>query len=153
MKKELEEKLLNVSIDELTFFADVAMLKSSKLINILNARLDRKFVPSYKTFIFPDYREDNIYVLKSYGETENLIKVGYSDQIEKRLKQYKEHNPNIEIIDTFHIHNAKEFESDFHKSRKSVFKREWYKEDELDDILNILRLEAFKSKDILVSQL
>ena len=142
-----------ISIEDLKLLVDFFQLKSSWLINYLNNKLGTKLKPRYTTYIYTEHWDDNIYVLKSYGESENLIKVGYSDNIESRLKQYINHNPNAEIIDTFHIYNAKEFEINFHKNRKSTVRREWYEENKLDKILRIVEAETEKSKEIILSEL
>ena len=80
----------------------------------------------------------NIYIIRSYGRNESIIKVGYSANIEKRLSAYKEHNPYVEIVSTFYIDDGLTFEKTLHQKFKSVYKYEWYNEDQLNDIIDYI---------------
>lgn len=70
----------------------------------------------------------NIYIVKS-GE---LVKLGFSDNINSRLKTYIHHNPNTELIATYYVENGKVWERQFHKKHKSVMGNEWYSVEDLD---------------------
>lgn len=70
----------------------------------------------------------NIYIIKS-GD---LIKLGFSNNINSRLKTYIHHNPNTELIITHYVENGKVWERQFHKNHKSVIGNEWYRIEDLD---------------------
>ena len=93
----------------------------------------------------------NLYIVKVYNNNSKpLIKLGYSSNIEKRLKQYSDHNPLIELIGTFYREDAKEFENNFHKEHKSIELHEWYSYDNLRYIINKIENnlgEVFISND------
>lgn len=40
-----------------------------------------------------------LYLIKLKGKTNTLLKIGYTKDIDKRLKTYKTHNPLIELVD------------------------------------------------------
>ena len=40
-----------------------------------------------------------LYLIKLKGETNTLLKIGYTKDIDKRLKAYKTHNPLVELVD------------------------------------------------------
>jgi len=40
-----------------------------------------------------------LYLIKLKGETNTLLKIGYTKDIDQRLKTYKTHNPLVELID------------------------------------------------------
>lgn len=62
-----------------------------------------------------------IYILKS----ENLIKVGYSKDVQKRLKSYRSQNPNLKLIEEYY--GDVTYEKYFHKHfADPVHGREWY---------------------------
>ena len=42
-----------------------------------------------------------LYLIKSQGKEKSLIKIGYTKDLEQRIKTYKIHNPLVEIIDSF----------------------------------------------------
>lgn len=86
-------------------------------------------------------KTDNLYLIRSFGDHTSLIKLGYSTQIIQRLKHYLSHNPFIELIGTFYREDAKQFEKSFHCTLKSLYKREWYDESDLETILKRLNVE------------
>ena len=94
--------------------------------------------------------KDNLYIVRVYGkENTSIIKFGYSSKLYTRLKQYSDYNPLVEIVGTYYRKDAKEFESSFHKNNNSFIKREWYFEEELENIINqitnnIVSNEEFK---------
>ena len=77
-----------------------------------------------------------LYLIKLKGKTNTLLKIGYTKNIDKRLKTYKTHNPLIElvdvkeggIIDESFLHN---------KLKEYLFddSKEWFIED--NEIYNI----------------
>lgn len=70
-----------------------------------------------------------IYIIKSYGkDNTQLIKLGYSNNIESRLKSYVDANPFVDILYKIEFVNSKIFEKQFHTKYKlvSVHKNEWY---------------------------
>jgi hypothetical protein len=77
-----------------------------------------------------------LYLIKLKGETNTLLKIGYTKNIDKRLKTYKTHNPLIELID---IKEGSIFdESCLHNQLKEYLfdnSKEWFIEN--DEIYNI----------------
>jgi len=83
--------------------------------------------------------KDNLYLLRSFCEDgKTIIKFGFSKTIEKRILQYKAHNPNIEIIGTYYHEDGILFERKVHSLIKSELGREWYSEDKLPILLNYI---------------
>lgn len=61
------------------------------------------------------HKNNNIYIVRCYNKFgQSLIKIGYSENMIKRLTTYYYHNPYIEIIDTCFIENGKDWEENFH---------------------------------------
>jgi hypothetical protein len=77
---------------------------------------------------------DNLYIIKVSNNKDELIKLGYSSDIRKRLIAYYYHNPLIEIIGLYYREDAKEFEHRLHKVMQSEILNEWYSVDKLDSI-------------------
>jgi len=93
--------------------------------------------------------KDNLYIVKVYnGDGDSIIKLGYSNNIENRLRQYYYHNPLIELIGTYYMENAIEVEKNIHNTLKSVCLNEWYNEDKLDYILSIVGEVSYNSFDL-----
>ena len=40
-----------------------------------------------------------LYLIRLKGETNTLLKIGYTKDIDQRLKTYKTHNPLVELVD------------------------------------------------------
>lgn len=56
-----------------------------------------------------EHKNNNIYIICCYDKNQNsLVKVGYSEQMEKRLLSYYYHYPFIEIIETCYLEKGKE---------------------------------------------
>ena len=70
-----------------------------------------------------------LYLVKLKGESQTLLKIGYTKDIDKRLKTYKTHNPLIELID---IKEGKSIdESNLHNLLKQYSfedSKEWFVE-------------------------
>ena len=77
-----------------------------------------------------------LYLIKLKGETNTLLKIGYTKDIDKRLKAYKTHNPLIELVD---IKEGNTFdESCLHNKLKEYLfdnSKEWFIENE--EVYNI----------------
>ena len=74
-----------------------------------------------------------IYLIKN----RNYLKIGYSNNIEERLKNYNIHNPNYELLAI--RDGTREFETFLHNRFKNLqVKGEWflYSEDIVNDFLN-----------------
>jgi hypothetical protein len=91
--------------------------------------------------LFNQYKAHNIYIIKTYSKIGNsIIKVGFSNNLEERLKSYYYHNPYFEIITTCFILEGKIWEEEFHRKHKSTLLNEWYNEEFLSYILNDLNI-------------
>jgi len=79
--------------------------------------------------------EANIYIIETTNKAgTTLVKLGYSSNIEQRLKSYRDANPLTTVIGTFYVKDALAFEQTFHKSHKSLCGREWYSKDTLEEM-------------------
>ena len=77
----------------------------------------------------------NIYLIRATDGLNTLVKLGYSNSIKKRITTYLQCNPFTEIVGTWKIDNAKEFEYMVHKNLESVAFNEWYGEDAIPTLL------------------
>jgi len=84
---------------------------------------------------------DFIYLLESYNEFETIYKIGFSKNVDKRLKQHKTSNPNeLNMIKKFQTNHKRKIETSLHNLY--VHKKidgEWFKLD-YNDILNFDKL-------------
>lgn len=83
-------------------------------------------------------KQDNLYIIRTFGRDTSLLKFGYSSNIEGRLEQYIGHNPLIEVVGTYYREDAKEFENLFHSHNKAEERREYYSEDMLETIVHAI---------------
>lgn len=69
-----------------------------------------------------------LYLIKQEGKEQNYLKIGYTKNIEERLKAYNTHNANFKLIET--IENADiSIETFAHNLlEKFKYKGEWYTE-------------------------
>lgn len=84
--------------------------------------------------------KDNIYILRSYGNNNtSIIKLGYTSNMNSRLKTYYSHNPLLEIIGTYYVEEGPLFEKAFHSNNLSHVLYEWYKEERLPIMLSAIK--------------
>lgn len=81
----------------------------------------------------------NIYVVSATNGVDTSYKIGYSDNISKRLLSYIQANPYTKVEATYHINNGKDFESNLHERFKAEYGFEWYSEDTYQNIKSILQ--------------
>lgn len=93
--------------------------------------------------------EPNLYVVKVVNTRgESLVKLGYSSNMEKRLTQYRYHNPLIELIGTFYKEDAYEFEQAFHRAVPATILNEWYAEHQLPVIMEAILTGKIPSTEV-----
>lgn len=64
-----------------------------------------------------------LYLIKS----ENYLKIGYTDNLARRVCQYKTHNPNFQVEDS--MEGTKDTEKQIHKLIKEYqYQGEWFKD-------------------------
>lgn len=90
----------------------------------------------------------NIYIVKSYGESGSIIKLGYSLSMRNRLISYQVHNPLISVVGLYQVNNPIEFERDFHRENKALYHNEWYGEEVLYKMLEALKIDTYQESDI-----
>ena len=76
-----------------------------------------------------------LYLIRLKGETNTLLKIGYTKDINKRLKTYKTHNPLVELVDI--KEGSTSDESCLHNKLKEYLfdnSKEWFIEN--DEIYN-----------------
>lgn len=93
--------------------------------------------------------KDNLYLIRIHSKSGNsLIKLGYSGDLTKRLKTYYYHNPMLEVIKTFYSPIGKQIEKEIHSKIKASYLNEWYSEDKLDEILELLNEYQVKNLEL-----
>lgn len=69
-------------------------------------------------------KEHNLYIIKSEGAKETLIKFGYSSNVQTRLSNYTSHNPHITLLFTCFVPDGLAFEKAIHGETKAAYKNE-----------------------------
>lgn len=72
-----------------------------------------------------------LYLIRSYGKDTSTLKLGYADNLDRRINQYIAHNPFAELVDS--REGDLLLESKFHiylhyLGYNTDFKSEWYKD-------------------------
>lgn len=75
----------------------------------------------------------NLYIV----QTGDIVKIGYSSQMYKRLQAYKHHNPLTYLHCLGYSTNAYEIEQMIHSTVESHLLREWYHVNKLPEILDV----------------
>ena len=83
-----------------------------------------------------------IYLIRIYGKDKTLVKLGYTSDIKARLAQYLYANPLYEVIQTYVVENALQFEQDFHNKYLASFGNEWYEEDLLPTMIKEIEAQV-----------
>jgi len=69
-----------------------------------------------------------LYLIKEYGKNKTYLKIGYTQNLEERLKAYNTHSAEFELINS--MEGGPELESFAHKLLAEYnIKGEWFKED------------------------
>jgi predicted RNase H-like nuclease (RuvC/YqgF family) len=69
-----------------------------------------------------------LYLIKEYGKNKTYLKIGYTQNLEERLKAYNTHSAEFELINS--MEGDSELESFTHKLLAEYnIKGEWFKED------------------------
>lgn len=91
-----------------------------------------------------DFNKDhNLYIVKVANKNgDELVKIGYSSDIYKRLKGYYSHNPLTEVIETLYIDGGLTVEQSIHGMLPSLEGTdEWYHIDMYSIIKGIVTME------------
>lgn len=95
-----------------------------------------KVIKDVQKSLFEKDKEDYLYIMKN-NET---YKIGYSSNFNKRLKNYKVHLGNVEIIYIHKGFNCFELESELHNTFKNKkIRGEWFELNE-KDILKAIKI-------------
>jgi len=89
-----------------------------------------------------------IYLIRIYGKDKSLVKLGYTTHIKSRLSQYLYANPLYEIIQTYKVKNAFQFEQDFHSKYPATFGKEWYEESLLPTMIEEIESQIHEVYDL-----
>lgn len=96
-----------------------------------------------------------LYLIKSPSNCGKILKIGYTNNIEKRLKSYKSDNPDSELLAT--REGDEDFEHKLHKyfhRFKYTLGREWfYYNEEIVDEFSTIQEEHLVSKEELVEKI
>ena len=69
-----------------------------------------------------------LYLIKEYGKNKTYLKIGYTQNLEERLKAYNTHSAEFELINS--MEGDQELESFAHKLLANYnIKGEWFTED------------------------
>ena len=69
-----------------------------------------------------------LYLIKEYGKNKTYLKIGYTQNLEERLKAYNTHSAEFELVNS--MEGGSELESFAHKLLAEYnIKGEWFKED------------------------
>lgn len=69
-----------------------------------------------------------LYLIKEYGKNKTYLKIGYTQNLEERLKAYNTHSAEFELVNS--MEGGPELESFAHKLLAEYnIKGEWFKED------------------------
>ena len=69
-----------------------------------------------------------LYLIKEYGKNKTYLKIGYTQNLEERLKAYNTHSAEFELVNS--MKGGPELESFAHKLLAEYnIKGEWFKED------------------------
>lgn len=69
-----------------------------------------------------------LYLIKQYGKEKTYLKIGYTQNLEDRIKAYNTHNAEFELIDS--MEGEQDLESFAHKLLINFkIKGEWFQED------------------------
>jgi hypothetical protein len=81
-------------------------------------------------------KKEYIYIIKN----NDLYKIGYTSNFEKRLKNYKTHLGFVDIVLLYETNNAFKIESDLHQFyyNHSLKNKEWYKFSDLE-LINVIK--------------
>lgn len=82
--------------------------------------------------------KEGLYIIQASNEINSPIKLGYSNNLNNRLQDYYSHNPNTKVLHLFTGLNTYEIEQEFHKTNKSVFKKEWYDFEQYQNMIDFL---------------
>jgi len=91
---------------------------------------------------YEDNKDHCVYVIESAGK----IKIGYSSNIKKRIKNYKTHTPDLNILCVIKHKDAFELESNYHLMFKDKrINGEWFDltQTEINSLLTQLNLECY----------
>lgn len=84
-------------------------------------------------------KKHNLYIIRVFNKEGSLVKLGYSSNIKVRLTSYYYANPLVELIGTYYREDAREFESLLHRAIKAEVLNEWYTEDKLPLLLDLVQ--------------
>lgn len=69
-----------------------------------------------------------LYLIKEYGKNKTYLKIGYTQNLEERLKAYNIHSAEFELVNS--MEGSQELETFAHKLLANYnIKGEWFKED------------------------
>ena len=131
---------------------DIGAIKSVDGVYVLNPNVsfNSNKIPTHLDLLFSDtklsmacktgdFKKPNIYIIKSIGVSgEEIIKVGYSSNVDKRLNNYLYHNPSTIILKTMYIDDGAVLEKKLHNTFKSSYYNEWYPFSMYQEILDFL---------------
>lgn len=73
-------------------------------------------------------RNNMLYLIKQYGKNTTYLKIGYTQNLQERLKAYNTHNAEFELV--YSMEGDQELETFAHKLLLEYnIKGEWFKED------------------------
>ena len=88
-----------------------------------------------------------LYLIKEYGKNKTYLKIGYTQNLEERLKAYNTHSAEFELVNS--MEGGPELESFAHKLLAEYnIKGEWFKEDPMVYYVWELTKQEYKIRKI-----
>jgi len=87
-----------------------------------------------------------LYLIKEYGKNKTYLKIGYTQNLEERLKAYNTHSAEFELV--YSMEGDQELETFAHKLLLEYnIKGEWFKEDPMVYYVWELTKQEYKIRD------
>lgn len=87
-----------------------------------------------------------LYLIKQYGRNTTYLKIGYTQNLQERLKAYNTHNAEFELVNS--MEGSQELETFAHKLLLEYnIKGEWFKEDPMVYYVWELTKQEYKIRD------
>ena len=87
-----------------------------------------------------------LYLIKQYGRNTTYLKIGYTQNLQERLKAYNTHNAEFELVNS--MEGSQELEAFAHKLLLEYnIKGEWFKEDPMVYYVWELTKQEYKIRD------
>ena len=140
-KGNSSSKELANSCYELKSFDNLVNKRTADLLRGTYGSLDvANVVINWMNLSLPKNPDGYVYIISSDAFIkENLYKIGYTNNIDRRLYSLRAGNPFLKIIYKIHTDNAKILEQKIHiEYESSRYDREWFKIEDIDKCIEYI---------------